>query len=309
MPKINQGYQSLFEYLVHKDFPLARRLDEYFYPDENGRLKYSSSAPYGRRWNSAPYAGQQILGGLQPLADMYKDLIDTFKPYKTSYHFKRDLLQPISGIGNLFKGVATVVGAFCLFLGNTIRYAFVSGSLANFLDNMGVNCKRTGAWLLDGITNIIRGITQIAATPLTWILKIPCRGLITAIKGQPLIEQNQGIQRLVTKGKTEAENGAPLDLDCIRYELNRKFQKSSNRGQSTNIPFAKENTLFKAQYFKYGRNYEYPLREDRKQAALQYIGLFSKDANEQSRSITSDPVESCSYTSMEAYSTMHPRFK
>lgn len=301
MPKINKGYQSLFEYFVVKDYPFARWLDERLYSDENSRLKYLSNAPYGRRWNPNPHRGQQILGGLQPIADMGKDFIDTFKPYKAGYHVKRDFLQPLRGVGNIAKGVANLICVSPLFLGNTVRYAFISGSVANFASNMRLNFERTASWLLDGVSSLIRGVTQVVATPLTWLIKMPLRGLITAIKGAPQITQNHGMQCLVADGKNAVQEGEVIHLDCVRHELHRKFKKAINRGQKTNIPSKQEEELFNRQYFKYGRSYEYPLREDRAIAALQYIGLFSKDIAEQQQSLQAKPVKSCGWTSVEAY--------
>lgn len=301
MPKINRGYQSLFEYLVIKDFPFARNLDERFYPDENSRLKYLNDAPYGRRWNPRPHRGQQILGGLQPVADMAKDYIDMFKPYKSAYYPRRDFLQPIRGLGNVAKGVGNLLGAPLLLFGNTIRYAFLSGSLSRFAKNMMLNFHRTVSWLLDGVSSFVQGTTQIATTPLVWIIKMPLRGLITAIEGKPRIKQNDSIQKLVSEGKKAVEEGSVVHLDAIRYELHRKYKKFTKRDQKTNIPDKKEKELFKCQYFKYGRNYEYPLRKDRATAALQYIGLFSTNPQEQQRSLTDKAIKSCGWTTLQAY--------
>lgn len=300
MPKINKGYQSLFEYFVYKDYPLARWLDARLYPDENSRLRYISEAPYGQRWNPNPHSGQQILGGLQPLADIAKDFIDTFKPYKAGYHAGRDFLQPLRGVGNIAKGAANLLLSPLLFVANTIRYALTSGSLENFASNMGLNARRTTGWLLDGVSSLVRGLTQIAATPLTWLIKMPLRGLITAIKGAPKIEQNRGIQRLVSTGINAVNDSDVVTVDCVRHELHRKFAKAIKRGQKSNITPAQEEKLFQKQHYKYGRSYV-SLREDRAEAALLHYGLFSNNTAEQQNSLGATPIESTGWTTLEGY--------
>ena len=39
--------------------------------------------------------------GINPLADMRKDFIDTFKPYKSWHHVRGDLFQPAHGVANI----------------------------------------------------------------------------------------------------------------------------------------------------------------------------------------------------------------
>lgn len=293
MPKINRGFDSLFEYLVRKNIPFTRRLDERLYPEEHSNLKYTSDTPYGRRWNPNPHIGQQMLGGLQPIADMIKDFVDTFKPYKFSDHAKKDLLQPISGLGNIVKGIINLLGAPVLFVGNTIRYIFISDSFSGFLYlyNIVLNIHRTASWMLDGVSSLVRGVTQIAATPLAWFIKMPLRGLVTAIKGIPSIEQNSGIQKLVAEGKTAVQEGKVYHVNAIRHELHRKYKKATERGQKTNIPKKLEEDFFRSIYIS--RHCMRPLQEKVATNALQYIGLFSTIHQEQQESLISKVVESC----------------
>lgn len=104
---------------------------------------------------------------LQPLVYMGKDYNDTFKPFKSSFYIKRDLLQPIHGAINIYNGIVDLKGS----------------SIAL------------------GITEIFRGLTQIATTPLTWFLRLPFRGIITLFTGFQKAENGAGIQIEVSKGK------------------------------------------------------------------------------------------------------------
>ncbi len=318
MSKINKGYQSLFEYIVIKDLPFSRKLDEKFYPYEHSTLKRSSDVPYSRRWNPQPHRWQQLLGGLQPIADMGKDVVDTFKPYKSFYYAKRDFLQPIRGLVNIARGIGILVGAPMIFLGNMVRYTFFSHSFSGFASNTALNFHRTASWLLDGASSLFRAATQIATTPLTWFLKMPLRGLITAIKGRQSIQQTSSVKKLVAQGKEAVEAAkrtslASIDdkcvssadavehLDAIRYQLHRKYKKALKRDQKTNISQKKEKELFNGLCFKHGRDYVNSLREGRAIAALQYIGLFSTVSTEQQESLNAKRVKSTGSTSLNAH--------
>jgi hypothetical protein len=303
MPKLNIEYQSLFKYLVSKDIPFARKINNFLYSDQYYKENTSRYIPFGRTDEDKVPLYQQFLGGLQPLADMLKDFVDTFKPYKIYSHTKRDAIQPFSGALNIAKGVGTLVITPLVFLINIIRYLYLSISellcptlhrkthlqkyrekcclvgpkekstsdhikeaAYMFLHNIFLNFVRTVSWLLEGALNIIRGITQIIAAPLVWLIKIPVRSAITAINGFQAIENNTGIIKLINEAirvikkspiVDHIEPNKRLDNRLLQYdyynkasdkdklastyvihimkELHRKFTKSYNRGQKTNI--------------------------------------------------------------------------
>jgi len=291
--------EFLIEYLVIRNFPFARSFYERFYPKENRQLKaYNRDfISYREPWEpNFPF--NQIPGGLEPVLGMTKDFVDTFKPYKSWNYVGRDLIQPLSGIGNIAKGLANTVGSILLFLANTIRYALISGDYNHFKKNMFLNFARTTSWLLDGVSNLVRGITQIIATPLTWLIKIPLRGLITTIKGVRKLEEDPSIQRLVAEGEEAIREPDIAQIDCIRHELHRKFEKAMDKGRSTNITSYIEQSKFQNQHFKYGRCYEYPLRPDRKEAASQYLGIFSTDVKKQQENLQSENQLRCGYSGL-----------
>tara|TARA_R110002126_G_scaffold273866_1_gene418653 strand:- start:195669 stop:196586 length:918 start_codon:yes stop_codon:yes gene_type:complete len=296
MRKIKRN-EFLVEYLVIKNFPFARSFYERFYPKENLQLKgYSKYFPSYRKPWEPNFPFNQIPGGLEPVLGMIKDFVDTFKPYKSWHYVGRDIIQPLKGIGNIAKGLANIIGSILLFFSNTIRYALISGNYYHFKKNMFLNFNRTTSWLLDGISSLVRGITQVIATPLTWLIKIPLRGLITAIEGVRTLEEDPSIQRLVTEGKEAIQDSKIAQIDCIRHELHRKFIKAMDNGRSTSISSHIEQSKFQNQYFKYGTRYEYPLRADRKEAALQYLGIFSANVTERQESSQLKSIESCGDT-------------
>lgn len=249
MPKINRGYQSLYEYLAAKDFPFIRWIDKRWYPEEVARMQDESawsndpaSYPY-RRWNPEGDGSVQIVGSFQPLADMLKDAVDTFKPYKAGYQAKRDYFQPLRGLGNIARGMASLLCAPLVFLVNTVK-SYSSPDRATFFQNMKLNFSRTTSWMLDGIASLIRGVTQIATTPLTWLIKMPLRGLITLFKGRPLFEERASVQRLVQEGNRAVNDTDNILAVRISNELARKFKKGVlQRKQKTNIPFHKGKCL------------------------------------------------------------------
>lgn len=286
MKKINGGYQSLFEYLVDKDFPFVRAIDAKLYPVENDTLLYASSTPYIRRYNETPRGNwtDQFIGAFQPIASMANDIQYTFMPYKSSREFLMDIAQPIRGLGNVLRGLAILVATPLFFLGNTVRYAFISGSLRNFFTNMKLNLGRSTSWFIDGLSSIVRGSIQVVATPLTWAIRVPLRGIITAIKGTPDINENEEVQHLVDLGNHAITNNDGYTMDCIKHRLHEEYQKSTSQGQTSKITPEQEKQAFNSMYFKYGRNWVHPMQEDAKRNSIAYLSLFRKQA-------TPSPIE------------------
>ncbi|MCX7116185.1 MAG: hypothetical protein NTW08_09825 [Gammaproteobacteria bacterium] len=148
-----------------------------------------------------------------------KDIKDTFKPYKTNSQLWRDLFkQPFYGLGNTIRGVVGLVLSPFIFLAAIISIPFVKDKTHLF--------KFAGLTFAASAFAIFRGITQIAATPLTW-LRIPLRALITYFKGRPNIEDNKGL--------LEVQGFAALGVDIAKDVLEIKWYKSVLRGQRHNL--------------------------------------------------------------------------
>lgn len=172
-----------------------------------------------------------------PWAEMWKDVKDTMKPYKVSMHILRDLLgPPIYGIYHIIVG--SVIGVKS-FVGNIIRSPIALSALLaspfsktarNYL-NAYCTCivRDTGAIL----AHIVRGVTQIAAWPLT-ILRVPFRLGITWYNGAPQFEDNQGLRKLIKQhGDTEDSNTQRF----VARVLGEKFLKAKKRGQISTLDF------------------------------------------------------------------------
>lgn len=209
MPKINSHYDSLYDFLNRKQYLGINTLDAF-----NTSFSYGSYSSYrfywafstiayynaftGRTDNFLNSENYKYLGGLQPIFDIGEDFLDTFKRYsshdadwralETKWQVLRELFQPIHGILNIAKGIAHLIIVPILFIYNTYRYADMARGdeyspfcWRSFNENMFLNLKRSGSWILDGISSLIRGVSQIIATPLTWFVKIPLRGILTLV--------------------------------------------------------------------------------------------------------------------------------
>ena len=62
-----------------------------------------------------------FFGGFNPILAMKKDVVDTFKPYKSGFYLLRDVLQPVRGVANVFKGLFYAGISPVIFIFNTVR--------------------------------------------------------------------------------------------------------------------------------------------------------------------------------------------
>ncbi len=152
----------------------------------------------------------------QPLAYAFKDLKNTFKPYKGWYQSNDDFIQPFNGVGHLFLSaigatltvLALAFSPFALLTaGGYLAYNFFFSknqkeSNQKLADHV-LNYLEVGLyrWPMIAVSCALRGITQIASTPLTWLFKMPLRALITWFKGRPALEDSESVQRLTKMGK------------------------------------------------------------------------------------------------------------
>jgi hypothetical protein len=167
---------------------------------------------------------------------MVTDFQDTFRPYQTKKDIVMDLIQPICGVGNILKGITSIILIPFLFIGNTIRYAFISKSLSEFGHNMFLNLIRSTSWVIDGLLSILRGALQIASSPLTWLIRMPLRGIITATNGWMDLSETEVVDRLVNH--------------CIRtiYTYNPKILNSDTTKILKTIVTRLSEELSKAKY-------------------------------------------------------------
>lgn len=247
MPKINRGYVSPLEFLhllwvevqnpgnVDEDLAKLRTLNYPRYnPSEN--MLYSMQFMNGLRF---------IWGGFQPLADIYKDFVDTFKPYKSKRYILRDFLQPLYGLENIARGIGCLIVAPLFFLvGNVATLLYILGIPLWGRRNLGrafrgaLNTSLLVyimpiAWILDGGLRVFRGITQIVATPLSWF-KVISREIITRANGAPEFKDSERVKQLL-KDYDSFSPEEYLARKAIEAEVNRKFYRAKRMGQSIDI--------------------------------------------------------------------------
>jgi hypothetical protein len=182
---------------------------------------------------------------------MGKEVVDTFKPYKGFYQSNRDFLLPLRGIKNIIQGLANIlfipvhlalvvpvilvgalIGLIALFC-KKYRAAEWGGTAALIALGSPIYIASYG---VDGLAHLFKGITQVAATPLTWLIKMPLRGLITACTGVPAIEAAGGrVNRLAKKGSSSLEidmhGVGKMSMRDIIKAIHCKFLVSSQKGQ------------------------------------------------------------------------------
>lgn len=236
-------YESPSAYFARK-FQFVNRLRSLYFKFNkfDNELEYAAIDPRDTaQYNASSIPLSYLWGGLNPLLAIRKDLTNTLKPYKSSFYVFKDLLQWVSGIGNTIKGVFNCVFSPLIFLVNLIRYAYYAIREKNvhlFTHNMALSSVKLGGGLLDGLSSLIRGASQIVTTPLTWLIKMPLRGLITGIKGKLTLSQNvenkvTDLEALVKKTAKTIDD--TLAVDCGIRSLRAKLTKAQNRGQIVDV--------------------------------------------------------------------------
>src|SRR3990167_46496 len=173
----------------------------------------------------------------QVFASVWKNVKDTVKPYKINRHALRDLFaQPYYGVRNILLGVAVGSASILRSLINSfICLPFLLASpfsqvARNLLKSLIKDQIRPSVFgVAASIVCLVRGVTQIAAWPLT-ILRAPLRVIITLVKGKPKIEDNQGLRALVKKYDAAAKEKDPTKRNIMHIIL-LKFDKAITRGQ------------------------------------------------------------------------------
>jgi hypothetical protein len=297
MAIVYKQYYTIYDLWLKNNLSFAPAVYKFFYPEEFQRREDLKNAPFVKDWmvsNDIKILDQPLLGSLQPFVDMAKDAVDTFKPYKTMYHFKRDLLQPILGVGNIFKGLFNIFCGPAFFLVRALP-ALGSSFEGSRYGAFSFYSKVALSWFIEGFASIARGATQIATSPLTLTFRLMTRGIITKIKQMPIIEQSESIQSLVLTGEKCLASGSFATVDRIRFELHRKYLKAVRRGQLTFLNEGKEQQVFDSICFKTKVNdrIDFHKRSDRIAAATQYFGLFSVDHEKQLAFLTMKSITTC----------------
>lgn len=199
----------------------------------------------------------------QIFKDMVKDIADTFKPYKNVDQTDRDYAQPFRGAKNLYKGfagitiptikfAAKIIGSIIFGIPSSIYQAFtkshpdaenpltfLNSEISKTRTQASKLIKDTASEILTGATKMLRGLTQIVTTPLTWFIKIPLRKIITSFTGSPKIEDNRSIKNLVQEANQILDHNVfssdKIDSTSTIARLHYKFSKAYSGRQKTNI--------------------------------------------------------------------------
>ena len=198
-------------------------------------------------FSSIPKLMNNILDVLKAID---KDFSDTFKPYKAFYAFKRDILQPLFGLKNIFLGLLAIPAIPFMFLWDTFKIPLLvnkhvadlpkSFFMKSQIGLLYFSANLVKSFLQAGycIASILQGVTQILTTPLTWLFKVPIRLFITPVGG-PKIEENSGFKRELLTYSDSFESQA---VQC--HELHRKYRKQAQLGQATNLDGQDESSTY-----------------------------------------------------------------
>lgn len=164
--------------------------------------------------------------------DMAKDFFD-FKRYKSRSHVEKEFLTPLRGLGNLVLSLGSALIS-CLMPIVVILLLITNTPKENVFRAL----KACIGLPLLSITYAIRGLTQLAATPLTWLRMIG-KGIYTAVKGGwQSFKYNNGTQRLVSEGEkilNEKNENNRQAMSDIFTKLYHKVEKAREQGQPIDI--------------------------------------------------------------------------
>lgn len=241
-----------------------------------------------------------ILGGLQPWLDVYKEAVDTFKPYKSDAHISRDMMILFRALGNLLEGAFNVVITPVHFiLSISCIAATVLGTISDGigitngrrglstltrLPEVFVNLVRTDiGWLVDGVSRMALGVVQTAETVL-----MPCRLMlrtgITSYKGRPALEDDAGFKRVTKQlqevsqkiaSKSTKDTGTKLGIRVINNNLSET--RDSQQYQALLFSLNKKVKKAGLQRRKINTLALKEIAENPKQSLLANVGLSEHD--------------------------------
>jgi hypothetical protein len=208
-----EAYKNYFEFFQKNPLQNLNRNGTW------GLYPHRSYDPVVKLWQ---FAYVPIRHSLTKIVKLFIDLI---KPYKSTSHFVQDLKQPLVASVNLVSGIFKILAGIFTF-----------------------NFKRT----IDGIFSLFRGIFEVVTLPLL-PLKFLVRGCITLFH-RPRIEENPGMIKVASSGmeflKTQERSQSLIEDDTtyklLQFcsDLNRKYHKSRDRGQKSNIGELEELSQF-----------------------------------------------------------------
>lgn len=265
MAKINLSTQKASSFLLEDISPFLKNLSRKlhprhtvytseYYPENKAEDSRLTVFEYYIAHNQKPILrgnAASLIAPFQHFINMGKDFINTARPYRYPSHYLKDLMQPLRGIGNILRGVGNIIlGAVfsalsCCVLPLYLVLAlpivalrslwnqrllfsysipFLRGALDGIVTGIG--------WMMEGIFSLVRGATQIATAPLTWIFKIPLRTLLRLTRGYPKAEADPLLESIALH-----VNDGSINLYRGITSAHAKFMQNLQRGRpSDNAP-------------------------------------------------------------------------
>jgi hypothetical protein len=239
-------------------------------------LLFYSIYEKGLNENNQPMVNM-LTSSAKPFRKMKKDLVDLIKPYKKGRMMSlmgREFFQAVRGLGNIVKGLIILASAV---ITGSLRLLATPFTFSN--SHYKRDLKYPFYWMADGLAEIIRGLTQVVASPLTILLKMPIRSLITLIKGPAYAEDNPKIQKALSEANHAMEHSTndAATLLNLTAEIQRQMVKAFCKGQRTRLNTAELQKKYSNTFPQSNDGEEAPLLSqpaDRNNRANQGVQFF-----------------------------------
>lgn len=166
--------------------------------------------------------------------DIFKNLFDTFTPYKTARHRQRDLLQFFDGLKHLGVGLFTAVMLIVNLIFTTVNLFIFIGTLV--WDAIQGHNGSSIEWRLPSaiyiaslaLSEICLGISQIITSPLS-LIRVTWRSFFSKDKEWEVFQDRSSIKRLVTEADELMnlnQSGSVVRMHEVLYTLTRKLESN-----------------------------------------------------------------------------------
>ncbi len=230
---------------------------------ENSDQRIPFSTYPHREKPESPLFTLQPKSALEYAQQTKKYFVEFGKAYKSTYHFLRDLAQPLRSIYHLGVSILKIGFAIPILVLKAASSLILPGKEITRKQRLKYDFINFGMRLSEGFSQFaLAGVLTFAI--ILYPFKLITRGIQTVIANtkneEPsLVENNKGIRRLL-----EQENNESIGaFNALRVQLHRKYHKAITKGQSSCI-----NTLDEEKAFNVCRPGDL-------QTYVQYLSLFN----------------------------------
>jgi 2-polyprenyl-6-methoxyphenol hydroxylase-like FAD-dependent oxidoreductase len=207
-----------------------------------------------------------------------KYFVEFGKAYKSTYHFLRDLAQPLRSIYHLGASILKIGFALPILVLKAASSLIFPGKEQTRGQRLKYDFINFGMRLSEGFSQFALA-TVLTFGIILYPFKLITRGIQTVIahskNEEPLlVENNKGIRRLLQ----QENNDSIGTYNALRVQLHRKYHNAVAKGHSSCINKFDEEKAFNA------------CRPDDLQTYVQYLSLF-KTANKQDISTAAQKSE------------------